>query len=287
MENGTLVLYHDSCNDGFCAAWLWRKYATWSNDAEYRAVQYGQPAPTREEIRGRHVVILDFSYSREELERIKDDSAGLLVLDHHKTAEEALRGLPYCHFNMEKSGARLTWEYLGAICGFQGYPSPALVDYTEDRDLWRHLLPNSAAVNAAIFSYPRTFGIWDLLEEKGPGGLSQEGIAILRYQDGLIAPKVDKKKVLYSEIGGYLVPVVNATCLISEIAGTLAEGEPFATCFFLISDREVVYSLRSRGTQAVDVAEVAKKYGGGGHKNAAGFTADHILEMKPVTELEQ
>ncbi len=70
--------------------------------------------------------------------------------------------------------------------------------------------------------------------------------------------------------GDYEVPVVNATVLFSDIAGELAKGKPFGACYFDRADGKRQWSLRS-SPDGVDVSEIAKLYGGGGHKNAAGF----------------
>jgi phosphoesterase RecJ-like protein len=52
-----------------------------------------------------------------------------------------------------------------------------------------------------------------------------------------------------------------------------------AVVFFKVVEGQVRVSLRSKGT--VDVRSVALLYGGGGHKNAAGFTVDgHYPELK-------
>ena len=64
---------------------------------------------------------------------------------------------------------------------------------------------------------------------------------------------------------------VNATVLFSEIAGELAKDRPFGACYFDRQDGKRQWSLRSSGENGLDVAEIAKAHGGGGHKNAAGF----------------
>ena len=57
----------------------------------------------------------------------------------------------------------------------------------------------------------------------------------------------------------------------SDVAGELSESRPFAATYFDTQDGKRVYNLRSRdGGQ--DVAEIARKFGGGGHQHAAGFT---------------
>lgn len=59
----------------------------------------------------------------------------------------------------------------------------------------------------------------------------------------------------------------------SEVAGELCErGAEFGACYFEAENGRFQYSLRSRGD--FDVSAIARRYGGGGHKNAAGFTSD-------------
>lgn len=264
-----LVIYHGGCWDGFCAAWVFnaRKYPP----SEFHAAQYGTEPP---DVRGRHVSVLDFSYPRGVMLRMAAEAETLLVLDHHKTAAEDLAGLQdECRragdefttvvFDAGKSGARLAWEHLRG-----GQPSPWLVDYIEDRDLWRWALPHSREVNAALRSYPLDFGVWDELSGRDPLSLVPEGVAILRAESQVVAAHVRNAREV--EVCGHRVLCVNATTLISEVAGELARYRPFGVCYFERADGKRVYSLRARGS-GVDVADVARLFGGGGHPNAAGF----------------
>jgi len=272
-----LVLFHGGCNDGFCAAWVYRRYV--DPQADFKAVQYNSPPPL---VQGRDVVILDFSYPRDTLLAMREQTASLLVLDHHQTSEKELEGLDFCVFDRGKSAARMTWEYfLNLQLRGTDDPVPWLVVYTEDRDLWRWKQPGSKAVNAALSSYSRSFEVWDKIARRGPEELATEGRAILRYQHRLIHPRV--KNHGWATIANVRVPIVNATCLVSEIGNALAEGHPFAAVFFVKPDRQVVYNLRSRGEQGLDVSEIARQYGGGGHRHAAAFTLDSLLNIEPRT----
>ena len=61
----------------------------------------------------------------------------------------------------------------------------------------------------------------------------------------------------------------------------MAQGQPFAVCYWdTLQGR--VFSLRSTD-DGMDVSEIAKQYGGGGHRNAAGFTVslDRAREFEP------
>lgn len=283
-----LVIYHAGCWDGFCAAWLFHHAFP---DAEFVPAHHGTPPP---DVTGLDVFIVDFSYKRPVMLNICIAAKSLTVLDHHKTAEADLNGLdddcelrgcvrPTVVFDMDKSGGRLAWEYLqentngeffwgpGADNEPEAVDPPWIVDYTEDRDLWRWRLPASQAINAAIRSYPLDFDMWDRLHKESPEILANGGRAILRREQQIIDQHV--RHAANIDIAGHRVPAVNATVLTSEIVGELAKGKPFAVGYFDRHDGKRVWSLRS-DPDGLDVSEIAKAFGGGGHKHAAGFETD-------------
>lgn len=278
-----LVIYHAGCWDGFCAAWVARKAL---GEIEAVPAHYGTPPP---DVKGRQVFILDFSYPRSVMVDIVGAAAWTCVLDHHKTAEGELRKLDEILapdlsvvFDMGKSGGRLAWEYFWdwrfsklavearPFClGVSRERAPWLVDYTEDRDLWRHALDGSHEINAALRSHPLDFDLWDQFEQKNPRStLYYEGAAIRRRERQIVDEHTRHAREI--EMDGHRIRVVNATVLFSEIAGELAQGYPFGACYFDRFDGKRQWSLRST-KDGVDVALIAKAHGGGGHEHAAGF----------------
>lgn len=263
----TLCLYHENCTDGLGAAlavreWLFEKNRL--RDAEFKTIQYGDEAPN---VVGLDVFIVDFSFPRDVLLAMNEQAKSLIVIDHHKTAQAELADLEFCIFDMDKAGCILTWEYL-----FPNTSPPELFFYLQDRDLWRWKLPESKEVNAALRSYKPFFDVWqEFLTPAGVKKLKGEGAAIVRYQQRQIE-MVLSHKMEYVNIGGYRVPCVNSTHLISELGNEMAKNQPFAALYFDTGNKRV-FSLRSTN-DGVDVAEIAKRYGGGGHRNAAGFTVD-------------
>ena len=264
-----LIIYHADCWDGLCAAWICRKAL--GPNCEFISCQYGDKAPC---VDNKDVYIVDFSFKRDVLQEIYSRANSVLVLDHHKTAQSELNGLPYCKFDMTKSGAKLAWEHF-----FPENESSWIVNYIEDRDLWLWKLPHSKILSAAIRSYPMTFDTLDDLEQsegyKVQNKLKDEGEAILRAQQQIVDGLV--KNAIEVNIDGYLVLIVNATCYISEVAGELAKGRPFGVVWFETNDGKRVYSLRA-DSNGIDVAEFAKKYGGGGHAKAAGFSTPNLRD---------
>lgn len=254
----THVLYHADCADGFGAA-----FAAWKvlgGQAAYLPVTHGEPAPDIPA--SARVAIVDFSYPRQQILEMRGRFADLVILDHHKTAEEELQGLDFAVFDMEKSGARMAWEYW-----HPGEELPALLAHVEDKDLWRWDLPGSKEVSVALHAYPMEFELWDSLNLEH---LKIEGVALLRLQEQLIQGAVQRAR--WAELAGYRVPIVNATDFRSEIANRLCEVHPeapFAAAYYDTKEGERAWSLRSR--DEFDVAELARRFGGGGHKNAAGY----------------
>jgi len=276
-----ICIYHDNCDDGFAAAYaVWRKFG---DDVVFIPAQYGGELP---DVEGKDVLIVDFSYKKADMELLGESAKRIIVLDHHKTAKDELAGFlqarPHgifrkkhadhyiegvvVHFDMEKSGCRLAWEYC-----FGGNLPPEWLSSIEDRDLWRFRLPDTKEVCAAISSMPKDFRVWDKFVTYH---LAIEGRAIRRYVDKVVQSIADT--AFEEKIAGHRVPV--AACsydFVSEVAHELLkrnEDAPFAACVVRSCDG-VTYSLRSMDGR-MDVSEIAKAYGGGGHRNAAGFRVD-------------
>ncbi len=268
-----LVISHADCIDGFTAAWvLSRNGLVPSEDIEVVFQHYGEPPP---DVAGKHVIIVDFSFPRETLTEMSDKAHTLFVFDHHRTAKDALYGLEGCVFDESRSGAGLAWDEARKLWNGQNpLPRPALVDYVEDRDLWKFRLAFSKEVNAYIHTRPRTFEEWDKLSHLLDWSFDEAvalGSAAWAVTENHIR-EVLKKKPRFVRIGEWLVPCVNCTFAVSETIGALAQAwpeAPFAAGWFEREDGNLVYSLRSRGD--FDVSKVAKSFGGGGHPGAAGF----------------
>lgn len=279
MRQTTLIIHHSPCADGFCAAWAAHRSLRNrpGQDVEFYPTNYGDPPV--QDVTNKLVFMLDFSYPLEEMQRIQRDARALIVLDHHKTAQKALEALEpvnakdHFQFDMDKSGARLTWEYFFGSNTQQN--AHWLVDFTEDRDLWRHRLARTREINAAIRSYPQTFEAWDELGKKHPDVVFTEGEAIRRREQQIIDYHV--KRATEMIIGDHVIPVVNSSVfdLTSDIANELAKGQPCAGAWFLDADGKYRWSLRST-EDGVDVSKIAERFGGGGHTHASGFESDML-----------
>jgi oligoribonuclease NrnB/cAMP/cGMP phosphodiesterase (DHH superfamily) len=272
MSKKIMVLYHANCPDGFGAAWaFWRKLGS---AAEYFPASYGKERPS---VKGYDVFIVDFSYDRATMIEMEQEAESLVLLDHHKSAEEICGDLPFCHFDMNHSGAYLAWAHL-----FPDDSVPLLIKYIEDRDLWKWELPYSEEILSAVDSFEKTFDNWDMLhgyldaaESIRWKKVKNMGEGILQYKRNLIKSLIQNAYV--ENILGTEVPIVNAPFFQSEMASSLAEGHPFAAAYYY-DGKAFNFSLRSKD-DGEDVSKIAAKFGGGGHKNASGFRIDDLSKL--------
>jgi oligoribonuclease NrnB/cAMP/cGMP phosphodiesterase (DHH superfamily) len=273
--NKPLVIYHGNCADGFSAAWCFHHKDADGYDFHPGVYQIDPP-----NVEGRDVLMVDFSYKRPVVEDMLRQARSITLIDHHKSAIEDLKplldtGAVQGYTDIEHSGAMLAWRYLNP-----GQDAPQLLKHVEDRDLWRFALPGTREIQANVFSYEYSFDNWDRLMSIPTEQLMADGAAIERkhMKDIRELLSVSTRKML---IGGHIVPVANLPyTMSSEAANILAEGQPFAACYYDGPEYRI-FSLRSREGGA-DVSEIAVQYGGGGHKHASGFR----YALKQAHELE-
>ena len=270
------LFYHASCPDGFGAAWAaWR---AWGHDARYVARGHDDRAQP-ERLEGHLVVFADIAPHADEARRIAEVADQLVVLDHHVTARDRFAGElelenqlardgHTLHFDLSRSGAVLAWNYL-----HDGAPVPGLLRYVQDQDLWSWELERSDEVNTAIGSYPMTFEAWDALAARSIDELAREGEPIVRNNRLEVQRQLQTAHRL--TIGGHNIEAVNSPRLRSRIGHELAArarfGEPWGAVYRMTGAR-VDVSVYSVGE--FDVSEIAKGFGGGGHRNASGFSVD-------------
>ena len=295
-----LVIYHDNCMDGFAAAWAASKFLP-KDSTIFAACNYGQSPPAM--ISGMECIyIVDFSFPRETLVEMCRFAKNVVVLDHHKTAQEALsnwfdKPANLCiEFNMHNSGARITWDYFAARnhASHNGLYVPLLIDYVEDRDLWKFSLQHSKEINAYIANIPKSFPNYEEMN-RCLGYKFEECQRIgahLLLQHQTICEQIanDAREITLhiSEKEGSVSCAKTYTGLASNCTGQFASevgnllairSGTFGATYCSSKDGAVKWSLRS--CEDYDVSNIAKHFGGGGHKNAAGFTlyANEDLNM--------
>ena len=278
-----LIIYHDNCADGFGAAWAaYKKFG--ADGAEYLPMGYNDPRVKLEDnkldfpvpIAGRNVYILDFSFSPDIIEAMLGEANSVTWIDHHKTAFETFNfnatepvHLNDFELNLEiildpnKSGCVLAWEHFHPDAEV-----PGLLRYIEDRDLWRWQLTCTRDLATGLRSKPFTFDWFDIVDAD-VGAVMDKGEAMNELFDQQLADVVKRpvQVVLIGQIG----MSVNCTPQFASEGGNILakQSGAFGMTWYVGDNGMANISLRSIGDY--DVSAIAKTFGGGGHRNAAGF----------------
>lgn len=298
-----LVIYHASCADGFGAA-----FAAWlklGDEAEYVPMQYGFDLVP--DFKGRDVCMLDFSWPKHLMGDLFQAAKRVVWLDHHKTAFEMWRGdyfkgiahyeehaAKHIKLDDNKSGAYLAWEYF-----HPGIEVPMFIRHIDDYDRWQFQIEGTKELNKALWSAPWNFPQWKELLESDLTPMYKAGKAILRAHEQNVqsvvkgaARKCSIVPAVINSSDSYKAPWVwwydeehGDTCgvnglaancpphLASDVGHELAnQSGTYGLLWSIDKDNRCKCSLRSNGDY--DVSAIAKAFGGGGHKNAAGFTVD-------------
>ena len=234
-----LIYYHADCIDGFGAAYAaWRHFG---ESAEYRPMNHGDAWLT-DEVTGRNIFILDFSFPRPALEEMAQHAASVCQIDHHASARDGwaadLSNITdssmsvYQHsalplkviFDMEKSGARLAWEHFHSEIR-----PPLALRHIEDQDLWRFEIEGTRSFCTALRLQPFDFGIWDQLINEANEAHSDsyvsmlaEGQAIQRFMAGEIQRLADSRLVMPVSVRGDPIDPLQA---IRHGTPVLVEGD--------------------------------------------------------------
>jgi oligoribonuclease NrnB/cAMP/cGMP phosphodiesterase (DHH superfamily) len=279
-------MYHYPCPDGIAAAvaahtFLKTKQGLKENKdgsldgATFYPVTYGDRVPAVDS--DTHVYVLDFTFTAGQTAALAREAATVTVIDHHISAFADMQALhdsgtiDYV-FDNKRSGAGLAWDTLVGS-------RPDIVDYLEDFDLWTKIWPISPAINIAACSRPYTLKDWRPMFDRSISivDLIEEGQILLRGRARELELLAANARIVKDFLGsGHTVLVANCPHhLATDLGDILNKSMPFAVTFDMqLSTRNIRVSFRScpDSPESVEVDQLAKSLGGGGHKRAAGAT---------------
>lgn len=270
----TLVIYHADCLDGLGAAWS--AFCQLGAQIRYLPARYGDAIPDFKP--GATLYILDFSYSPQQLIEVSAKAGRIILIDHHMTAMEQcdaffkVQPIPEnlsINFDMSRSGCVLAWQYF-----FQDREVPKILLHIEDRDIWRFKLEGTREITTALYErMPINFA------EIGEIDLA-ELLVVGRIQVAQFAGMVNRfaKSAHSVSVASRVGLAVNAPSLFSSDLGhVLAEKSGTFGMIYHYDGRKRQWHFSLRSIGDYDVGHLAQSFGGGGHRNAAGF----ILENNP------
>lgn len=268
-DHKMVIVHHAHCADGVGAAWAASCEFPYADviPAEY---QKELSEEFLQSITNAVVLIVDFSFDADNMRRICEKAKYVELLDHHITALQKLVDFEAENFDMsscktERSGCGIVWEWLHG-----NEPMPPLLSHVEDRDLWLFKLPDTKQVMAGFFSYEMKLDVFDHYAYRTEP-LKAAGEVASRIEQKHINSIIKQCKREVT-IGDYKIALVNCNGMFaSELGSQLASEYQIVVTYFDDDSYTRKFSLRSKGD--INVSNICKHFGGGGHKNAAGFVA--------------
>lgn len=274
------VIYHGNCDDGFGAAWVLNNHL--QGQIQFYADMHQEPPPWGL-IDDQNIWIVDFAYPRTVMEEIIERARYVIWIDHHDTAIRESGDLRANHLtsvlDRNLSGSMLTWYF----CHPNTVP-PQMLEYIQDRDLWKNELPFIDEVTIARRSYPMSFNIWDeFMTYPGMDVLFAEGKSLWRYFQQVMESFLERlHPVQLKGIEGLGANVPYP--FQSDFANLVSRRFtiPFGAAYWELASGDWQFSLSSSGD--FHVGELAHRYGGGGHAGCAGFK---VPDLACLTESSQ
>jgi uncharacterized protein len=292
-----LCFYHSPCNDGMAAR------AVISTVFEGK-VDFEPTAPYQtdlvEKCRNRKVIFVDLV--PKEIFEIQKVAEKIFIIDHHSGNEQTIRDLTQhenvrIFFSISRSAAFLTYQWAFAMStasaeerAFYDFENQLLVP-VEQVPRFLHLIDDrDRFINAFEETKPLAewlFFLQDTLETEElekryrryifDGESIDEAISSAKTiaQVAKNATNRSLKRVSIQElfIGDqfYVVGVVNANSNQSDIGNAILEDPRLDFSLVWSGNGPCSFSARSRDDR-VSVSDIAKLFGGGGHRNASGFS---------------
>lgn len=279
------IIHHDDADGWMAAACLLELKP--EKDNMVIAAQYGDQMldpvlVTKQD----EVWVLDFSCP--EMVEYEERAGAFYWIDHHKTAIQKYGGHNFNGYrDIDNSGCELTYWFAENECRpslstAKLIPLPRPVELIGAYDTWRWkqliqeeqdaVLHFHAAVND--FDDPVST-LRDILRRPAlmPHYMTL-GEAIHKH-DMKIFRRVIEKRAWTSYYRGQRIVSVNGpqtSMLWESVPWYRAEGTVY--CSYTHFGSYYTVSLRSVGD--LDVSAIAKEFGGGGHKNAAGFSCNEL-----------
>lgn len=292
------VIYHRQCLDGFTGFIL----LTMTNTITKNALIFPDMPSAKEappNIDDKNIIIIDVAYKKEVLSEIFERAKSVVFIDHHISINEDVKELVKKYnqheivYDKYRSGASLTWLYFNNTESL-----PRFIRYIEDNDIgkWEieETIPfiNGLEVYYKLDPTEKNINSWKKLifNNSKIEKLIKKGYIFETYKEYLL--DINSKKYslelfpsqqVYEEFPNvfqrpeqYKVAVYcgNGCPSTSLIGKRLVEKVDcdFAIIWtFHMDKKEYVLSFRS---DKVNVGEIAKAFGGGGHElaSACGFS---------------
>ena len=277
----TVILFHSVDYDGWCSGALFKRAYP---DAELKGINYGDPVSFKSLI-GKRVIVVDYCFEPYHLmKNLQEISGEIIWIDHHKSAINNIEKLGYNLPGKQRIGisaCELTWEYL-----HPNKDTPLVVRLLGKFDTFSHEEePRALPFNMGMKQYDANpeynYKIWHyILSDEWPiNDIITQGYSILNYLNKEYN-NIIRLFSFVTEFEGYEALAINLPCggsmIFSDHWKRNLIDQPIALSFgWNPKSNRWKISLYSTDN-GPDVSQIAVKYSGGGHRNAAGFEVNEL-----------
>lgn len=234
-----------------------------------------------------NIIITDVSPSYDSVEMLAGE-IDTVIIDHHATSEK-LKDFPFTIHDISVCATLLTYRWLEKQ-GYQVAPYEEFAQCVDDVDMWR-LKRDDSLKMAILFNL---MGI-DRMEKrfletpyKGFTETEKLFISLEEERKEAYITKAMRNMTTWKDKRGLTFCAVFAESYASELGNAIIR-DATADYVVLINAQSKKVSMRSR--KEVDIRAIAENNGGGGHKNAAGFSVkgesfdlENILRKAGITD---
>ena len=268
----SIICLHHNDADGRASAAIVRRAL--GPDVQFYEIDFGDLVPWNKIEGADRAVMVDFSLPPDEMLRLAE-ATDLIWIDHHISALEAMAGIaddwPGVR-DIGEAGCVLTWNYF-----FPDKPIPRAILLIGDRDIWRWAEQDTGAFDEGLYqrdTRPDHDELWQPLlndDRKLLQELIEEG-EILRRARLLDIRRTVRKYGFEVSFEGYRTLAIN-TRSSGEMGEIIRQqGYQIAYCYVDIRQNGNLVTAVTLYSDEVDVSRLARKFGGGGHRGAAGFS---------------
>ena len=288
--------YHNDL-DGRCAGAIVAQYTGNYNPENYFEVDYVTELPIDKVSDGELVFFVDYSFKENTmhvLDNLINRNCDVVWVDHHTSSinlQEQHKELKLIDGIRQEgiSGAGLTYMY----CHNKSFNEiPYYVKLVSDYDCWQYKYePDTTYFKLGIETelYDALDQVWTKLADQDylyrlSGGFIEK-VPMSQTKIGkIIKQYIDQNNKYYREHFAYETEIEGLKCLVvnkktnSWIFGEKYKEYPLVMVW-VFNGSKYTYSIFSSNKE-IDCSKIAEKYGGGGHKGAAGFSSDELLFKK-------
>ena len=267
------IIYHADADGRMGGAIAKKWYSeSWQKDKDIKYIETNHGKPIEFKDSYETLIIIDFSFKKDIMDKLNKITKEFIWIDHHITAKQenfelwkTADGLR----NIDNSGAALTWRYF-----FKAFPVPQSVKLVEDYDLWNFEYGNDTRYFAEINGVWNMDDFYTLL--KHPENLDSQighGYTLYTRKELNIKNRIKKEnnniKTIFFE-GSKTALINNSQTQDGSLLGNeICKNDYEIALKYTIKKDQMIFGLNSIGD--INVGNIARKYKGGGHKNAAGF----------------